>query len=95
MSEQKTIPMEEIELEKNRPIWQTQIGGFRASIWENERQIKDRTVRVKELSFSKVFRNQQGEWKSTTRYQANEIPKAILALEKAYEYLALGTDTET
>jgi len=33
------------------------------------------------------YRDKAGQWKGTNRLSLNDLPKAILALQKAYEYL--------
>ena len=73
--------MEEQET-NNKPMWQIHIGTCWASIWDNERTINGKTVAIRELSFSKRFRGEDGEYKNSTRYSINDIPKAILALQK-------------
>ena len=74
---------------ENRPLWQMSAGPFWASIWENERTIAGKAVKVREVSFAKRFRTESGEYKTSSRYQLNEIPKAMLVLSKAYEQLAM------
>ena len=81
---QQRIPEVDIP---NTPLWRNQVGPFRASIWENQRTTNGKTFTVRELSFSKRYRTENGEYKDTTKYQTNDIPKAILALNKAYEQL--------
>ncbi|MBK7494486.1 MAG: hypothetical protein IPI28_03380 [Candidatus Omnitrophica bacterium] len=81
---QQRIP--EIDI-PNQPLWRNQVGPFRASIWENQRTANGKNFTVRELSFSKRYRTEKGEYKDTTKYQANDIPKAILSLQKAYEQL--------
>ena len=82
--EQTKIPEEQIN---NRPVWKTRIGTCQATIWENQRNIDGKTVTIRELSFARRYRTEDGEYKNTTKYSVNDIPKAILALQKAYEEL--------
>lgn len=84
---QTQIPEEQIQT--NRPLWQTHVGPFWASIWENDRNIGEKTVKVRELSFAKRYKDKSGEFRNSTKYQVNDIPKAIVALEQAYEELVL------
>ena len=46
------------------------------------------------MSFQKRYKDPDGEWKTTHNLDINEIPKAILALSKAYEYLVLGNGAD-
>ena len=73
-----------------KPERRFRCGGCEAAIFENEIAKGGSTIRVKKVSFQKRYKNSEGEWKSTYSLDINEIPKAILALSKAYEYLVLG-----
>ena len=69
-------------------------GGCETAIFENEIAAGGKTIRVKKISFQKRYRNSDGEWKSTTSLDVNDIPKAVVALQKAYEYLVLVESAE-
>lgn len=70
-------------------------GACEVSIFENVITTKDgKKVRIKKASFQKRYKNAEGEWKSTNILDANDIPKAKLALNEAYKYLVLGKDIE-
>ena len=70
-------------------------GACEVSIFENVITSKDgRKVRIKNASFRKRYKNADGEWKSTSNLDANDIPKAKLVLNEAYKYLALSNDIE-
>ncbi len=74
---------------KKKPVWQTQVGAFSVSIWENRREINGRSVPVKNVSLTKRFRGKDGELKSSTSYlMENEVPKAIVALHAALTKLS-------
>ena len=78
----------------NKPIWQMKAGSFFASIWENERNMGGKLVKVREVSFQKRYRNDAGEYATSNRYQINEIPKAMVVLAKAYEQLLAESASE-
>ena len=70
-------------------------GVCEVSIFENVITTKDgKKVRIKKASFQKRYKNAEGEWKSTSILDANDIPKAKLVLNEAYKYLVLGKDIE-
>ena len=73
-----------------KPEQRFRCGGCEAAIFENEIDRGGKTVKVKKVSFQKRYKNSDGEWKTTHSLDINEIPKAIMALSKAYEYLVLG-----
>ena len=66
-------------------------GSCDAAVFENEIATGDKTIKIKKVSFQKRYKNSDGEWKTTHSLDVNDIPKAILALSKAYEYLVLST----
>ena len=73
-----------------KPEKRFRCGGCETAVFENEIATRGKTVNVKKVSFQKRYKNSEGEWKTTHSLDINEIPKAILALSKAYEYLVLG-----
>ena len=62
------------------------VGCIQVAIWENEGKEGNKFQTV---SFDKRYKDKNDEWKSSSSLKANDIPKAILALQKAYEYLSL------
>ena len=69
------------EEQKQRPIFQTQEGSCLASIWDNERTIKGNSVVFREATFSKRYRDKDGQFKSTTKYtDAKELLDAVIAI---------------
>lgn len=60
-------------------------GPIQVAVWENEgKEGKSYTT----VSLDKRYKVGE-EWKSTNSMKVNELPKAILALQKAYEYLCV------
>ena len=68
-------------------------GRCHASVWVNEIDRGDGgTGTVRNVSFQKRYKDSNDEWKSSSSLNVNEIPKAILALQKAYEHIMLGNN---
>ena len=67
-------------------------GGCEAAVFENEIVKGGAKIPIKKVSFQKRYKSAEGEWKSTGSLDVNEIPKAILVLSKAYEYVCTGSD---
>ena len=65
-------------------------GNCEAAIFENEINTAGKLITVKKTVTQKRYKDAEGEWKSTHSLDKNEIPKMILALSKAYEYLTMG-----
>ena len=63
-------------------------GGIQVAVWDNAS--KEGQV-YQTVSIDRSYKAGE-EWKTTKSFRANDLPKVILALEKAYEYLALKHD---
>jgi len=77
-----------------KPEERFRCGACEAAIFLNEIERAGKTVKLKKVSFQKRYKNTDGDWKSTYSLDVNEIPKAILVLSKAYEYLVFGNGKE-
>lgn len=71
--------------EPKSPIAKFSAGSIQVSVWQNETKEGNAFHSV---SIQKNYKVGE-QWKSTNSMKLNEIPKAILALQKAYEHLAL------
>jgi hypothetical protein len=71
----------------NKPIKKIQVGTVNAAIWENEITGDNGERTIERVTVDKRYKDASGNWKSTGSFNVNEIPKLILALEKAYEFL--------
>ena len=69
-------------------------GACTASIFVNEVGTKDGKVAVKSVSLQRTYKDKEGNFQNTGSLRANDIPKALLALSKAYEYLLMGDKAE-
>ena len=68
-------------------------GAIEASIFENDVQHNGQNVKIKKVSFQKRYKSPQKGWQTTYSLDINDIPKAILVLSKAYEFLVMNTDS--
>ena len=75
----------------SKPEKKFQAGGVEASVFENEIQQNGKTVKIKKIAFQKRYKSDQG-WKTTYSLDVNDIPRALLVLSKAYEFLVMSTD---
>lgn len=74
----------------NGPVKKFQAGGVQAAVWKNETQLKDGTTMDRlSASFERRYKGKDGSWHSSSSLQANDIPKTILVLTKAYEYMTV------
>jgi hypothetical protein len=63
------------------------MGPVRASIFQNTAHKNGKDIQFPKVVLEVRYRDQSGEWKGTNSLSLNDLPKAILALQKAYEYL--------
>lgn len=73
----------------NKPIAKFSSGGLNVAVWENTIETANGPQPVERVTLERRYKDEKsGEWKSTNSYRMNELPKAILVLQKAYEFLA-------
>jgi hypothetical protein len=71
----------------SKPEVTFKVGAIRASIFQNQIPRGKELISIGKVLLEVRYRDKDGQWKSTYSMSANEIPKAILALQKAYDYL--------
>ncbi|MFT4312648.1 MAG: hypothetical protein ACMXYF_05465 [Candidatus Woesearchaeota archaeon] len=76
-------------MEKTAPQKKFSAGLVSATVWENTRVKNGMTFPVKTISLQKAYKDKDGSWKTVHSFHVNDIPKAKLVLEKAYEYLSM------
>ncbi|OGM02105.1 hypothetical protein A3K72_03945 [Candidatus Woesearchaeota archaeon RBG_13_36_6] len=76
--------------EKNSPEKRFSTGGVSATVWKNQGKTKvGEETSYNTISLQRRYRDKNDEWQSTNSFRINDLPKAILVLNKAYEYLVL------
>ena len=63
------------------------MGAVRASIFRNLIERNGQQVPLAKIVIEVRYKDKSGEWKGTNSLSLNEVPKAVTALQKAYEYL--------
>ena len=71
------------------PIKKFRAGACCASIFENPVQTADGVKNLKNVRLARAYKSRDGEWRETPSFRESDIPKAIVALQKAYEYLVM------
>lgn len=75
----------------NRPEKQFAAGSIRATIWKNEITTKEGTPSsFRTVTFERSYKDKSGDWKTTSALRINDLPKATLVLNKAYEFMAIS-----
>ena len=78
----------------SKPEITFKMGAVRASIFRNIIQHKGQTVALPKVVIEVRYRDKNGEWKGTNSLSLNDLPKAITALQKAYEYILAKPGTQ-
>jgi hypothetical protein len=78
----------------NKPEKVFQHGAVKAAIFANEREKDGRFFTVKSVSFQKLYRDRDGLLKTTASLDVEDLPKAVVVLQKAYDYLTVRQEFE-
>ena len=63
------------------------IGAVRASVFRNIIMNAGQSIPLPKVVVEVRYKDKAGNWQGTNSLSINELPKAILALQKAFEYL--------
>ena len=82
--------------DKKLPVKSYRSGCINVSIWKNEGKGKDgKTYEFLSATLQKTYLDDTDkQWKESKSLNATDIPKAILVLNKAFEYIALKIESE-
>ena len=85
--------MEQVKTETvsgNIPEKKFSTGALTATVWENQGKSKEGLdVSFRTVSFQRRYMDKNGDWQSTNTLRINDLPKASLVLQKAFEYLVM------
>jgi hypothetical protein len=72
----------------SKPETVFKIGAVRASIFQNVIEKNGQSIKLPKVVIEVRYKDKTtNQWKGTNSLSINDIPKAILALQKAFEYL--------
>ena len=78
----------------NKPEKKISAGGVVATIWRNQSKGKDgRPVEFRTVTVEKRYKD-GNDWKSTSSFGLNDLPKAALVAQEAYKHLVLKEKNE-
>ena len=76
----------------NRPEKKIRCGPITATIWADTKTVNGEMVKFYTIKIDKSYK-QDDEWKHTTSFSAEDLPKVALVANEAYKYIRL-TSTE-
>jgi len=71
------------------------MGAVRASVFLNTFQRNGQTLPIRKVVIEVRYKDKDGQWQGTNSLSLNDLPKAITALQQAYEYLLAERSTDT
>ena len=74
-------------VEQQTPVAKFRAGQIASAVWENEIQVKGKSVTVLKATVQRRYKDRDGNWKSSGSFSRNEIPMAIYCLQKAFEQI--------
>lgn len=60
-------------------------GTIQATIWKNQKD----NLEYHTISFTRRYKDKEGNWKDTNSLTKTDLPKAIIVLQEAFKYLTL------
>ncbi len=82
--------MDTLNMDKNTPEKKFRASPIAATIWTNEVTTKEGEPHLyRTISLERTYKDKDGVWKTTSSLRVNDLPKAVLVLQKAYEYISL------
>ncbi|MBS3119405.1 hypothetical protein J4475_01125 [Candidatus Woesearchaeota archaeon] len=74
-----------------QPEKKFRIGPVSATVWKNQGQKGSFST----VQLQRGYKDAKDVWQNTNSLRVSDLPRAVLALNKAYEYLALKQQDET
>ena len=71
----------------SKPETVFKVGAVRAVIFRNTIQKNGQEIQLPKVILEVRYKDKAGKWQGTNSLSINDIPKAILALQKAFAYL--------
>jgi len=77
-------------MEKNIPEKKFSTGVVTATVWQNQGKGRNgEETSYRTVSLQRRYKDRNGVWQSANSFRVNDLPKASLVLQKAYEYIVL------
>jgi len=71
----------------SKPETVFKVGAVRASVFQNTIEKNGQSIQLPKVVIEVRYKDKSGQWQGTNSLSINDLPKAILALQKAFEYL--------
>jgi len=83
--------MKNTGMAKNMPEAKFRAGAVNATVWKNTGQKDDgQKTEYRSISIERNYMDKKSNtWQTTSSMRINDLPKAVVVLQKAYEYLVM------
>lgn len=79
----------------NTPEKKFRAGVVSATVWLNEGQSKEgNSTQWRSISLQRGYKDNNEQWQNTNSFRINDLPRAALVLQQAYEYLVTKQSEE-
>lgn len=75
----------------NKPHYKCKCGNVQGTVWENKTVKDGNEISILSVSIQRGYKDKEGNWKNTTSFQLNDIPKVRSVLQRIYEDLLIKT----
>lgn len=74
----------------NIPEKKFRAGAVSVTVWRNKSQgQRGEEVEYQTVSIERCYKDKTGAWQNTNSLRVNDLPKASMALQRAYEHIVL------
>ncbi len=88
--------MNPVNIDKNTPEKKFRASPITATIWANEVKTHDGEQRLfRTISMERSYKDKDGVWKTTNSLRTSDLPKAVLVLNKCYEYISIKEESDS
>ncbi len=77
------------EAGKNLPEKKFRAGPVAATVWKNTGVRDGQAVEFRTISLDRGYKDRNDVWQNTSSMRLNDLPRAMIVLQKAYEHLVL------
>ena len=67
------------------PVAKFRAGAVSAALWENDIEVKGRTITILKATVQRRYKDKDDNWQSSDSFNRNEIPLAIYCLQKVFD----------
>ena len=79
----------------NKPEKVFKVGPVRASVFQNVIHRDGKQMNIPKVVLEVRYKDKTGQWRGTKSFSLNELPKAILALQKTFAHLTTHREPDT